>query len=865
VDKVRFQNSGFKLNLCIGVILFGSLLVAVVLLPQRRAVARVSTQQARVRPTPRPTPPPSAQAMFAPLAGIVSPAGAAEIAINNNGPEIRIVSPVFYDLEGAAHAADAITLIPLEVRHIDLESLLPPTLKNVRRVGGLSLNYNGGMMEVVAQITVLGNGNGSVDIPFSATMDFRAATQEAVWWTPRNSVTAIVLGNATDEPLTASLAFSSGETQSVELAPHASRLMEKRSTGNQGASPDSVQVTSSGPAGSLRATGFVRAAGSKFTSAIHFYDRQHARQPHLFASNFRVRGMESHLVLRNSGETAITATPKFFPSSGDNPVELPAVNIAPRQNVEVNLAPLMTAAASRDELEQVSVRVTSSGDAGSLIGALVSSDNARRMNWSVPLRDSGPTRNSTGGYPWKLSGDYKTLVSITNVSDRPAKYVACLNFTGGTYQPQTEELAVGETVYFDLRKLRDEQIPDKDGRVIPLTVESGQFHWSKVGGGRETDLIGRTEVTSVSGHVSSSFSCPVCCPDSGPYGYLTPNALTLYVDGFLATSAQGDYINCYGWISYTNPIGLSNLGVSDPACISFTYQSGYRVTGLGVGTAQFFGEYSYDQWYDDGMDCYVYYGNGPADGDADVKPVIRISKDGTDITDVNTAVIIGQKISLSVSIDANGAQATNYSWTIPAKAIKQYTASPSSYQTGAVQNLQANDLNQTTVAFYWLDGAFSGGQSKKVTFSCKVNNKTYSAEANFTVFRPKSDITTVVNPDNVPAGTELINIYTPGPIFGFGKGNLAPPRGIEFTSANFEMPAGFTGLSHNLSWLQKISGTTINRQANDGKWKDCTGNGLDSEFTYQNANAKTTPADDAPAVELFSSEKRVIVSDNFEM
>jgi hypothetical protein len=218
-----------------------------------------------------------------------------------------------------------------------------------------------------------------------------------------------------------------------------------------------------------------------------------------------------------------------------------------------------------------------------------------------------------------------------------------------------------------------------------------------------------------------------------------------------------------------------------------------------------------------------------------------------------------------VSIDANGAQATNYSWTIPAKAIKQYTASPSSYQTGAVQNLQANDLNQTTVAFYWLDGAFSGGQSKKVTFSCKVNNKTYSAEANFTVFRPKSDITTVVNPDNVPAGTELINIYTPGPIFGFGKGNLAPPRGIEFTSANFEMPAGFTGLSHNLSWLQKISGTTINRQANDGKWKDCTGNGLDSEFTYQNANAKTTPADDAPAVELFSSEKRVIVSDNFEM
>jgi hypothetical protein len=204
------------------------------------------------------------------------------------------------------------------------------------------------------------------------------------------------------------------------------------------------------------------------------------------------------------------------------------------------------------------------------------------------------------------------------VGNQPARFQVELRYPGGPYSIKQRELAVGEAASFDLRQIRDEQQPDRTGKTLPLTLDRGQFHWSIVATPGEARIIGRAEVVSHSGRVVSSYSCPVCCPDSGPVGSFDPNAYGLSVDGFVYTNAHGDYYDCY-FNYYAGSFGFSQM---------FTYNTsiatvnGGQLNGIAVGNTQVEGDYDYVEWYNDGMDCYQYYGNGSANAQVAVKPRI---------------------------------------------------------------------------------------------------------------------------------------------------------------------------------------------------------------------------------------------------
>jgi hypothetical protein len=116
--------------------------------------------------------------------------------------------------------------------------------------------------------------------------------------------------------------------------------------------------------------------------------------------------------------------------------------------------------------------------------------------------------------------------------------------------------------------------------VIPHSATSGQLRWSVIGGDGTSRLIGRSEVISVGKQVSSTYSCPVCCPWSladlfpipgsftGPPGALT----SIYVDGI--------WTECYGNFTPRYPYPYPcNWSSEDPNVISVcpeTLITGYR-------------------------------------------------------------------------------------------------------------------------------------------------------------------------------------------------------------------------------------------------------------------------------------------------
>ncbi len=141
--------------------------------------------------------------------------------------------------------------------------------------------------------------------------------------------------------------------------------------GNGTATPESVKLITVGPEGALRVAGFMFGDNDDFASSIRFYDTKKTVQPNLYAVNLRLKNATARIVLKNTSDNEISVQPRFFSAAGEqgSPVDLPSLTLRPQQIMDVDLSALRQAAASRADLDSVSVKIVSSGAPGSLIGA----------------------------------------------------------------------------------------------------------------------------------------------------------------------------------------------------------------------------------------------------------------------------------------------------------------------------------------------------------------------------------------------------------------------------------------------------------------------------------------------------------------
>lgn len=322
----------------------------------------------------RTCPGPTLRRIYAPAIEL-NEASRAEIVLNSRSPNPIEITPTFYTTEGEAIVGRTTQLQSAEIRFVPIDKLIPAAHRGRHRWGGIALSYNGGVLEVWAQITFHGvEGKGSIDETFNILEEHGSDTLEAVWLIPENSTATIALGNSSESPIHTTVEFSGGETKVIDIAPFATKFVRRRANKSMGgqAGVESVKLQTVGPDGSLRVAGFITSDEGNFNSSIRFYDPQRVSQPNLFATNLRLKNTKPKLVLKNTGYAEITARPRFVPANGEqgSPIELPAITLGPQELTQVSLRPLIEAAASRPDLDSVSVQILNSGAAGSLIGAL---------------------------------------------------------------------------------------------------------------------------------------------------------------------------------------------------------------------------------------------------------------------------------------------------------------------------------------------------------------------------------------------------------------------------------------------------------------------------------------------------------------
>ena len=147
------------------------------------------------------------------------------------------------------------------------------------------------------------NHGDSVDVTFSILQDKRSDVRNAVWWMPEHGEAIIALGNFGNSAIRATVKFSNGDEEDVEVPAFGTRLIRKRSEqfrGRTNGEGEAVTINASGPGGSLVAAGAVTAINGSFTSSIRLYDTQNVAQPNLYATNFRLNHIEPRMLLRNT-------------------------------------------------------------------------------------------------------------------------------------------------------------------------------------------------------------------------------------------------------------------------------------------------------------------------------------------------------------------------------------------------------------------------------------------------------------------------------------------------------------------------------------------------------------------------------------
>jgi hypothetical protein len=395
-------------------------------------------------------------------------------------------------------AADKFLLGPTEIRDMRVAELLTATSpEQQHEIGGIALSYTGRTKGVLAQVLYLGSERNSIDGVFFHATDLPSNTQSATWSMPRHCQATLILGNSSDAGLVAKVSFDgrhekeAKESEEIPLAPHATRLVRIVDDEHERPGAHFATVTYSGARGALRETGYVIGEHG-YAAPIRFYDREDSPQSDLFATDVPVRNASVTMTLFNTGRAEVTAHPQLFPIGGDGaaPVELDAIRLGPGESSKVTLQ------RGDDHLRNIkadtlSLRVESSGLPGDLIGSLVSirqegeesadpghADQAKLVVAEVPLRVPGMPGQSTGSYPFRLDGDYRSQVTITNVGAEAKKYYAYIQMPSGKYMFAPSNLAPHETASFDLNQIRDQQQKDVFGHTLPKDLQSAKFMWS---------------------------------------------------------------------------------------------------------------------------------------------------------------------------------------------------------------------------------------------------------------------------------------------------------------------------------------------------------------------------------------------------
>ena len=516
----------------------------------------------------------------------------ATLTLNNKGPEPKEVRLSLFSLGGERFDPHPLTVGANSHRVIDLGEYA--TAGTPFEEGSLQVTYHGKKLEMGVQVKLADAARSLIfdEQLVEPAYKFASSRLEGVWWlpSPRCDV-RLVLSNTTGEPLAVSAVVDGFAPPprrgplDLTLSPHETRVLNVPrdfAGGRTLREAGGISVEHAGQPGALLARALIGEAATGYSAVVEFVDPRTAKSSELHGAGLRLgeaggEPLQPVIVARNTGHTAAVLrgrVPYTAKDGGTGVVPLQESRLAPGETKTVSVAAL--GSGRLPDVAAAGLEFEHTGEPGSVVVSALSTSRDRNQVFRVPLTDPEGIPSGTGGYPWRVEGESSTFVYIKNVTDQAQEYKLQLDFPGGVYGLGLKTVEAGQTVALDVRALRDGQVPDAQGRVIPPDASAGQVHWS-VRGERTKAFIGRAEQADIASAASSTYACYNCCPDSFFTGWVAPGSLSGFAGDTTQFIAFEQDMTCYGSPTDTYQAFANFTSLDPAACTS---------TGTGLATAQ---------------------------------------------------------------------------------------------------------------------------------------------------------------------------------------------------------------------------------------------------------------------------------------
>jgi hypothetical protein len=522
----------------------------------------------------------------------------ATLTLNNKAPHPTETQLTLFGLTGARLDAGPIMVERNSFRVINLRDYVGAD--SAFQEGSLQVLYHGKNLQLGAQVRL-------VDAEHSLIFDeqlvepakmFASARLASVWWLPSHSCNiSLALSNTTDASVSVTarvdgIAPKQRRPLTIVLNPFETRVMDvKRDLiGNRGGTLlqlGGISLQHSGWPGALLARAMIQEPATGYSASVQFFDPQTAKSSKLNGAGLRLSRVGGErltpvVAAYNAGstETVVSGRIPYTASDGRTGfIALPSLRLAPGEVNIVNLSGALSKSRLGQTVVSAGLEFKYTSAPGSVVMSAQSTSASGRQVFRVPLIDAESMPSSTGGYPWSIDDDSSTIIYIKNCSSIRQHYFLQLNFDGDVYAPGLKTVEAGQTAVLDVRALRDSQVADAFGRVIPLSATRGQVTWS-IDGPHDLALIGRAEQIDVVHGLSSSYACASCCP------YYFSDA---WCDPGNVTGLPGDTTQFQAWEQREDCYGNLFAPILRTATWSSTDSAVATVDSSGLATAQSLG------------------------------------------------------------------------------------------------------------------------------------------------------------------------------------------------------------------------------------------------------------------------------------
>ncbi|MCA1579695.1 MAG: hypothetical protein LC794_20310 [Acidobacteria bacterium] len=487
-----------------------------------------------------------------------------KLLLNNKGPLPLEIRPTIFAMSGERFEPPAVTVAGnsyVFVNLADWAALAGPPFQE----GSIQLFHRGKDLVLGSQIYLTdGSGRLSFEEKLGEPANSSSSMAAGVWWLPSlKGAVDLVLSNSTSETLSVT-ATVRGEAPKVEknlmlqLSPHETRIMDLKSE-LIGKAPSAmsrfgaIAIEYKGLPGGLVVRGMAHEAALGYSLPIPFSDPMGGKSTSLQGAGLRIgrigrEALSPKVVAYNADDTNTTLNGRvqYTTIDGSNGVAyLPQIELGPRTTDLIDVLQSLRAHNVENRIATASLEFEYTGSPGRVITSAFSVSESGEHVFRVPLWDIVAQRSATGGYPWYIDGDSSTVVYIKNVTDEERQYSLQFRYDGGVYALRVQTIGPRRTAAFDIRALRDQQVPDADGKTLPLDAKSGQINWSMRGSQNQV-LIGRSEQVDLAKGVSSNYACQNCCPDSFANAWVDPGGVQGFVGDTTEFTGFEQTMNCYG-------------------------------------------------------------------------------------------------------------------------------------------------------------------------------------------------------------------------------------------------------------------------------------------------------------------------------